>query len=371
MKKRNLLIMRGSSQYVNPLFYNVQEIGLGKALGELGWNVTVISSGPNKQTIQVSDKLTWHELPRTGGGIGWPQGALKYLFSVNADLIQNQDISNTGIFLAYAASRKRKLPFIMSLGEYKPKNKSKSIYANLTSRVVSSKVEGVLCKTKEAMQYAQTLNLGPSFYAPIGIDPTSYDEHANSEVTPYMDKIIKAKHQGELVISHIGRLDKEDNLKFLFEVAHYCKRPVQLFIAGGPSDYAQSLSIRIPENITFLGKIKNSQIGHLLSLSDLYLSCSRYEIFGMSAAESIYHGCPVLGYSTGGIAEIVQSGMTGYLFELRDPKIWANFIDQITTYQLEKYKMNCCQYSSELTWSSRAASYHQAYEQILQRGEVR
>ncbi|WP_101808718.1 glycosyltransferase [Paenibacillus pasadenensis] len=370
MNEKHLLIMRGSSQYVNPLFYNVQEIGLGKALNKYGWNINVVSSGPTYQHIRINDALNWFELPRIGSTFGWPKGGYSYLNNLRADIIQNQDISNTGILISLAAAKKRKLPLVMSLGEYRPKSKSKALYMKTISNLISPTVKGVLCKTQEAVAFSDSLKLGPSFYAPIGIDPDAYDQEEEQGETIFLEEIEKVRREGKFVLAHVGRLDKEDNFEFLCNVLKRIERPVHLFIAGAFTAVEQAKVVQegLTEKISLLGKVENRKIGHLLSNSDLLLSCSTYEPFGMSAAESVYHGCPVLGYRTGGLGEIVKDGVTGILLKNRDSTVWAKTIDELTSNIWQGLKLSCQENKQELTWLAKAKRFNEVYEAIIKAG---
>ena len=50
---------------------------------------------------------------------------------------------------------------------------------------------------------------------------------------------------------------------------------------------------------------------------------SQFEGFGLSAAEAMAAGCPVVGTSVGGLAEIIEDGVTGYLVPPSDSAAFA------------------------------------------------
>ena len=56
---------------------------------------------------------------------------------------------------------------------------------------------------------------------------------------------------------------------------------------------------------------------------DLYINTSIHEGIPMSILEAMAHGLPVVAPNTGGIKEIVQNGIEGYLVEGRNPKMFA------------------------------------------------
>jgi glycosyltransferase involved in cell wall biosynthesis len=48
---------------------------------------------------------------------------------------------------------------------------------------------------------------------------------------------------------------------------------------------------------------------------DVLAAPSRFEGFGLAAAEAMAVGKPVVGFRVGGLAELVENGVTGYLVE--------------------------------------------------------
>jgi glycosyltransferase involved in cell wall biosynthesis len=56
---------------------------------------------------------------------------------------------------------------------------------------------------------------------------------------------------------------------------------------------------------------------------DLYINTSIHEGLPMSILEAMAHGLPVIAPNTGGIKEILQNGIEGYLVEGRNPKMFA------------------------------------------------
>jgi glycosyltransferase involved in cell wall biosynthesis len=62
--------------------------------------------------------------------------------------------------------------------------------------------------------------------------------------------------------------------------------------------------------------------------------CSDNEDFGIVSVEAMAHGCPVIGYRSGGIAETVIDGRTGILFDQLTP---TSCISAIKKFQKTKF----------------------------------
>lgn len=72
----------------------------------------------------------------------------------------------------------------------------------------------------------------------------------------------------------------------------------------------------LQEHVLFLGN--SNEIDKILCFSDLFLLPSEKESFGLSALEAMAHGVPVISSNAGGIPEVNQHGVTGYLSKIGD-----------------------------------------------------
>ena len=55
-------------------------------------------------------------------------------------------------------------------------------------------------------------------------------------------------------------------------------------------------------------------IDHLWKQADICVVCSRFEAFGRVTVEAMLSGCLVIGTDRGGTIELIQDGVTGYLY---------------------------------------------------------
>ncbi|MFC4224406.1 glycosyltransferase [Lysinibacter cavernae] len=111
-------------------------------------------------------------------------------------------------------------------------------------------------------------------------------------------------------------------------------RPL-LVIAGEPTPgneaYAESLRglaarLGVTDSVRFLPAQTREHAAQLLSGAELAIVPSHSETFGLVALEAAAAGTPVLAQRITGLAESVVSGVTGILFEGREPSVWAEKI---------------------------------------------
>ena len=101
--------------------------------------------------------------------------------------------------------------------------------------------------------------------------------------------------------------------------------PARLMLIGDGPDRsaAEHLAMRlgVAERVHFLGKQDN--VNELLPLADLMIMPSEMESFGLAALEAMACGVPSIATRVGGVAELIDDGVTGMLFPVGDTEAMA------------------------------------------------
>lgn len=96
--------------------------------------------------------------------------------------------------------------------------------------------------------------------------------------------------------------------------------PARLVMVGDgpqrPRVVALASELGVTDKVSFVGTLPH--IEALLASSDLFLLPSEQESFGLSALEAMASGVPVIATAIGGLPEVVESGVSGYLHTLGD-----------------------------------------------------
>jgi glycosyltransferase involved in cell wall biosynthesis len=110
-------------------------------------------------------------------------------------------------------------------------------------------------------------------------------------------------------------------------------RATQLLVVGaGDSAYEQRLRRLIDEHglgrrVFLMGHVPNPY--PLVESADAVLICSRYEGFGRVTVEGMLAGKPVVGARSGGTAELIADGETGYLYTMGDHRELAAIVQRL------------------------------------------
>lgn len=135
--------------------------------------------------------------------------------------------------------------------------------------------------------------------------------------TPNFNQEIINKYLNTFNILFVGRIVLNKCQHQLINVISYLKRNYQnrdfkLIIVGEASQpeyqnyiksYAKKLDLE--KDVIFTGKVSNDDLATYYKVSNLYLSLSVHEGFGMPLIEALKYDIPVLAYNAGGISSTV------------------------------------------------------------------
>ncbi len=126
----------------------------------------------------------------------------------------------------------------------------------------------------------------------------------------------------EKVLMHISNMRPVKRLLDIVRVFAQVQAaiPARLVLVGdGPDRDAaerEALALGVAAKVRCVGKVED--VAGVLKAADLYLLPSQTESFGLSALEAMATGVPVVGTRVGGLPEVVEHGVTGFLGEVGD-----------------------------------------------------
>jgi L-malate glycosyltransferase len=151
---------------------------------------------------------------------------------------------------------------------------------------------------------------------PNFIDPSFYDRSGHP---CRKDAVVRPE---EMMVVHVSNFRPVKRIRDVVRIFERIARRVParlVFIGDGPerpqaTEEADSLGIG--EQVTFLGK--QDSVAELLTCADLLLLPSASESFGLVALEAMAAGVPVVATRVGGLPEVVEDGVTGFLGAVGD-----------------------------------------------------
>lgn len=185
-----------------------------------------------------------------------------------------------------------------------------------------------------------------------GIDLTNYNINQVNSPKQIKETLLKKyKFNGnEKIIFNAARLVEgkgQDVLIRTFAKVVNKINDVVLIIAGEGPDLKRLKRIAVNENVSkfiiFTGALRKDEMINFYAISDLYVMLSRIgETFGIVFIEAMAMNTPVIGTRIGGIPEVIEDGVSGYLVEPNDEMDIYNKITILLTNkkQIDSFVIN-------------------------------
>jgi L-malate glycosyltransferase len=127
---------------------------------------------------------------------------------------------------------------------------------------------------------------------------------------------------GEKIVMHVSNFRPVKRLEDVVEVFARIREKVaaRLVLVGDGPDRPRAVQraevLGVRDHVAFLGK--HASVEELLSCADLFLLPSENESFGLAALEAMAAGAPVVASDAGGLPEVIEHGVSGYLLPIGD-----------------------------------------------------
>ena len=200
---------------------------------------------------------------------------------------------------------------------------------------ISDRILAATLAEKAQLQFLYQADESKIRIVPPGVDITRFypiprEEACEAIGIPPEDRML-------LFVGRIEPLKGLDTLMraiaILRECGVQCHVPHYLAVVGGdPSASGEKLSdemarlqtlrreLHLEDLVLFLGKRAQDTLPYYYSAADVLVMPSHYESFGMVALEAMACGTPVVASQVGGLAFLVQDGLTGYVVPDGDPQ---------------------------------------------------
>lgn len=125
---------------------------------------------------------------------------------------------------------------------------------------------------------------------------------------------------GEKLLLHISNFRPVKRIQDVLAIFEGVSKEIDarlILIGDGeerPGMLQKACELKLRDKVIFLGKQDN--VEDLIPSADLFLLPSAEESFGLAALEAMSCGVPVIGTTRGGIPEVVEDGISGYLHPL-------------------------------------------------------
>jgi sugar transferase (PEP-CTERM/EpsH1 system associated) len=180
---------------------------------------------------------------------------------------------------------------------------------------------------------------------------------------------------GSVLLGNVARLDKvKDQASLLAAFAllrdETAPSPCRLIIAGEGSQRAalqqQIDQLGLRETVRLLGD--RNDVSALLAECDVFVLSSIAEGMPVTLMEAMASGLPVVATDVGGVASVVEDGVTGTLVPARDPRALANALETYVADESLRRRHGAAGHDravEHFSLDAMVASYVALYEALL------
>ena len=202
---------------------------------------------------------------------------------------------------------------------------------------------------------------------------TIYNFVDASRFPPEAPERCELAEEDEKIVMHISNFRPVKRTTDIVRAFNKIVRRVNarlVMVGDGPermSAVSVARQLGITDKIRFLGTYEN--IEHIIPCADLVFQPSEHESFGLTPLEAMACGVPVLGTNSGGVVEVVDHGVTGYLAEVGDIDTMALYAVEILTDDAKAEQMGRRGRERALSLFSKdliVDQYESLYHELLQ-----
>ena len=373
-----IALVRTASNILTYGGYNIQEIGLARALTVYGVSSDIYARFSNVQedTVIVENNDCQVRLrPLKGKQI---YREIMYYPSLKSDLIKGDydivqllDDSQMMLPFLFKALKERGSKTILWQGMYrnfpaKPARMMQIVYDLLFAGCINKYSDLKIAKTEAAKKYLEFKKYHNIITIPVGLD------EVESVVNTELDKRIAGfKEKYPHTLLYIGAIEQRRNPDFLVDVLELLNRDDIGLVVIGKGILKEHLLGRIAvskrkRQILYFEKIPNNELISVFSRADLLLLPTNYEIYGMVVMEALSYGVPVISTPEAGPAYILSERILGICLKL-NTEVWCDEISRrLATGVSNADKQYMHNYVDEkFRWPQIAAEYYNVLSKLM------
>ncbi len=317
----------------------IQTLNLAHVLVSVGYRVTICCYYEYDEEMVrrfeiVGAEVLLMKYQRVDGLWHLAKGLTRLFKEKKPDIVHVQYLAPG--FIPVVAARIARVPIVLAT-VHQPAT-AYGLKARLLLRMAARLCNAFFCVSRSAEEswFGDSEFLDPKAINPGRRHFTIY----NAVDIAGMDNVVRTVDRDEIrrslkidkrkIIGVVGRLRWEKGQKVLFhammEVIRKCPDALLMVVGDGPDMedlkmLAEGLGIQ--DHIIWSGVKAQDEVWRLYSIMDIFAVPSIFEGFGLTAAEGMAAGLPVVASNVDGLREIVEDGVTGYLVLVNDGRALA------------------------------------------------
>lgn len=176
-----------------------------------------------------------------------------------------------------------------------------------------------LCTSVAMMEQLRQHGIGQVALWPGGVDTALFRPDRRSEA---MRARLTEGHPESPLLVYVGRLSAEKDIERLKPILAALPGARLALIGDGPHHKTlQAYFAGMP--VYMAGFLRGEELAAAYASGDVFVMPSRTETLGLVVLEAMSSGLPVVGARAGGIPEMIENGVSGFLFDTEGEAIEA------------------------------------------------
>jgi glycosyltransferase involved in cell wall biosynthesis len=193
----------------------------------------------------------------------------------------------------------------------------------------------------------------------------------------YYDQTVREELSGgnpdKVLLLSVGRLAPEKQVEQILPVLDQVPG-VHLAIVGDGPYRAKLEETFAGRPVTFTGYKSGLDLSRAYASSDIFLfPSSTIETFGLVAAEAMASGLAVVSSRVGGVPELIEQGVNGYMFEMNDSATTIKQVRDLVEYPDKRKAMAQAAHQSacSMSWAEVSNELIAPYQRVIEQHHAR
>ncbi|ODA10582.1 MULTISPECIES: glycosyltransferase family 4 protein [Paenibacillus] len=353
---QKILYLRNFASKVNGDSYNLQEVGLGKALVRKGYDCDIVYYNDRKETHL--EQVYRHEGCTLR--IIWLHGFKFLSNSIYRDVLKDSFLDAYGLvitteynqIMTYLLSRKCPDKLALYHGPYRDNTHAliRKLYDIMLLPKVAKSLSRTYVKSDLAKRYLENKGFDNVVTIGVGLDRSKVERAFNSDTSNNSEDISGEREENrevanELrrigdrpVLLYVGVLEERRNIRFMLSTFKRVlqKHPSCLLLMVGNGrktdtdrywTYAHELGIT--DSIIHFSRVEQRHLWQVYGAADVMLFPTQYDIFGMVLLESMLFRVPIISSVNGGSVTLIEDGVSGVMLRSFSEEEWSDRIGDL------------------------------------------
>lgn len=263
---------------------------------------------------------------------------------------------------------------------YWPKRSSRKLGKQFV-RFYLKRSDVIIAPTKRIAEVVKDYGIDREAHIiPTGIPSSKLDfnKKQNNIVINRINKKFPAI-RGKKILLYVGRIVREKNLDFLFNVLAEVQKTVPktalLLVGGGPSldELKEKVrELKLEKSVHFTGYIEGSNLIYFYKHADVFTFPSKTETQGLVTVEAMLSGLPVVAIGEMGTVDVMQGDNGGFMVKDDAVEFAGRVVELLKDKKLHSQKsMEAMEWASKWKISSLTPTLVECYEEAIREHAIK